>query len=63
MNDGHKAITGITDISGDEFTMCLEGDRLYVEGGTLDLTGIAQLVAACDDVVRQIREDQAADGG
>jgi hypothetical protein len=52
----HKDITGVRDVSGGPFLMCLEGDRVYFEGGALDLDGLAQLVAAVDGCVRQIRE-------
>jgi hypothetical protein len=55
MDNGHTPVTGVRDISGTEFPMCLEGDRLYFEGGTLDLRGIGQLQVALDQAAAILR--------
>lgn len=52
----HINVGSITDISGDAFIVCLETDRLYFEGGALDLGGIGQLQVALDRAVTLIRQ-------
>jgi hypothetical protein len=49
-------IAQIPNLRGGYLTVSRRKDRMYIGGRELDLEGMAQLVMAVDECVRQIRE-------